>query len=932
MDLKSHTEQFPTSEQHPLQASPQIVQQKALQALANQSKVVQRQQSFQDMANRAANTGLPLQLKSGIEQLSGQSMDDVKVHYNSSQPKTMNAHAYAQGSNIHLASGQEKQLPHEAWHVVQQKQGRVQPTVQMKTGVQINDDKGLENEADQMGQKALEMGHQTSSSPIAAPDSPRSSTGHIVQRRLVADNQTLIGDVQDTVQAVGLGNFSMLQVLLHIADNLGVQLPTRANAVVVKSHLFHDRALDQEDYDFLKLRADAVKQAHQYARTKHQNRAGHFANKMIGIDRALQASNHDPITLKALVLANHNVRAVPQIINDINANPNLMAFVNVTNPNRALWAQCMQHLGLVGTTNILGRIHYNELVHFGAINAQFGIPFLHTLSTTAGVNNPKLAQIAAQHAFYATYVTSQNNINALAGLLGTHTEADIRASLAAMTMVAAQHRVRDLALILPHAQNAAALQGGLQRAQNHGFSAAKTVAMFANLPPNSNANAINDATDVAQEAHTRGAADAQVEHDQRVANLRAQAETEKQQVDLRNDRAVKSRMKSNLVAHLEAGPHMNKYGKAVKEYNRLLGQTSATEKAAIDTQTTASIDHSNTVTKPNRAAQREAHYTTYLQNTRHDGRSFTVLDFAGGSTAVAQNIMTAVRQFPVLYGLVTNNASSLSLASNCLAQIGAAHTAAIMGMVSVQTMAHFNTYGGLRLLDALRANGGVANVTITGVGNNMNFFRHYDSVNNNCRRDMANLLANHSINNIMNLCNAMTMYQTSARPSEIIALLPHAANTAALLAGLRLARDVEWDSVNVNHYFTNLPNGSNANAVRAAVHNNVLGSINKNTHFAHYINALNVLIEQEGYKIVKSDWTNLGSDTTERTCYIYDSGNNYIHQWFVYHYHPDAQGASVGHGYASKKHIKPIPGNNTTQRRYWSEIPDGVKGYMPKGK
>ncbi len=102
-------------------------------------------------------TGLPDQLKSGIENLSGYSMDDVKVHYNSPRPAQLNAHAYAQGTDIHIASGQEKHLPHEAWHVVQQKQGRVQPTMQMKGKVNINDDSGLEKEADIMGGKALQM-------------------------------------------------------------------------------------------------------------------------------------------------------------------------------------------------------------------------------------------------------------------------------------------------------------------------------------------------------------------------------------------------------------------------------------------------------------------------------------------------------------------------------------------------------------------------------------------------------------------------------------------------------------------------------------------------------------------------------------------------------------------------------------------------------
>jgi hypothetical protein len=107
---------------------------------------------------KANNTGLPDHLKSGIENLSGISMDDVKVNYNSAQPAQLNAHAYAQGNRIHLAPGQEKHLPHEAWHVVQQKQGRVKPTAQLKGRVNVNDNEALETEATAMGAKAQTAG------------------------------------------------------------------------------------------------------------------------------------------------------------------------------------------------------------------------------------------------------------------------------------------------------------------------------------------------------------------------------------------------------------------------------------------------------------------------------------------------------------------------------------------------------------------------------------------------------------------------------------------------------------------------------------------------------------------------------------------------------------------------------------------------------
>ncbi|HII02528.1 TPA: DUF4157 domain-containing protein [Methanosarcinaceae archaeon] len=97
------------------------------------------------------NTGMPDNLKAGVESLFGIDMSDVKVHYNSDKPAEVGALAYTQGADIHVAPGQERHLPHEAWHVVQQAQGRVKPTMQLKYGVPVNNDKGLEHEADEMG-------------------------------------------------------------------------------------------------------------------------------------------------------------------------------------------------------------------------------------------------------------------------------------------------------------------------------------------------------------------------------------------------------------------------------------------------------------------------------------------------------------------------------------------------------------------------------------------------------------------------------------------------------------------------------------------------------------------------------------------------------------------------------------------------------------
>lgn len=154
--------------QEAINYSPQVKQLRAYQTMADNytAQTAQRkenleeetlQRKLQPIQKKENNTGLPGNLKSGIENLSGFSMDDVKVHYNSDKPSQLQAHAYAQGTDIHLASGQEKHLPHEAWHVVQQKQGRVKPTLQMKGNININDDFGLEKEADVMGSKVSQL-------------------------------------------------------------------------------------------------------------------------------------------------------------------------------------------------------------------------------------------------------------------------------------------------------------------------------------------------------------------------------------------------------------------------------------------------------------------------------------------------------------------------------------------------------------------------------------------------------------------------------------------------------------------------------------------------------------------------------------------------------------------------------------------------------
>lgn len=120
---------------------------------------------------------LPDRLRAGIESLSGIALDDVRVHYDSPEPSRVDALAYAQGQDIHIAPGQEQHLPHEAWHVVQQAQGQVAPTTRILRGAALNDDSALEREAERMGQRASRI-QRGSAAPGLRPAAP---AGNVVQ-------------------------------------------------------------------------------------------------------------------------------------------------------------------------------------------------------------------------------------------------------------------------------------------------------------------------------------------------------------------------------------------------------------------------------------------------------------------------------------------------------------------------------------------------------------------------------------------------------------------------------------------------------------------------------------------------------------------------------------------------------------------------------
>lgn len=99
----------------------------------------------------SGRTGIPVQLKRRVEKNTGVSLDDVQVHYDSREPSKLDALAYTQGNQVYIGPGQQRHLPHELGHVVQQKLGMVRPNERHYSGVDMNTDQAMEAQADRIG-------------------------------------------------------------------------------------------------------------------------------------------------------------------------------------------------------------------------------------------------------------------------------------------------------------------------------------------------------------------------------------------------------------------------------------------------------------------------------------------------------------------------------------------------------------------------------------------------------------------------------------------------------------------------------------------------------------------------------------------------------------------------------------------------------------
>jgi hypothetical protein len=135
-----------------------------------------------------------------MENVFNTDFSDVKIHANSFKATEVGAIAYTQGNDIHFSSGQFKPdttagqwlLGHELTHVVQQREGRVQPTAKLGNGMTMNDSPALEREADEFGTRAALIKTKPDAIPVSQNTNAVANAG--VQERLAEFSAERVAD------------------------------------------------------------------------------------------------------------------------------------------------------------------------------------------------------------------------------------------------------------------------------------------------------------------------------------------------------------------------------------------------------------------------------------------------------------------------------------------------------------------------------------------------------------------------------------------------------------------------------------------------------------------------------------------------------------------------------------------------------------------
>lgn len=802
------------------------------------------------------STGMPDNLKSGVESLSGIDMSDVRVHYNSSKPAEVGALAYTQGTNIHVALGQERHLPHEAWHVVQQTQGRVRPTMQLK-GVTVNDDAELENEASAMGEKALEntvqlKGESKEEKLLQGKLEPMKRSvskeeellqgkwgdfdakDRIIARKLMrAFNIFIISDEQGR----GTYNYELggvLEALIHE----GYNAEQIHSAFPLIPHYFTslDRARKLIIFLSLGKPVDFALVAVQVCPDDNDK-----LDQLLDLFQLFYNSRLEVPTLPLAQVCSELLTAGQPALSILNAMQHVADLLTTTLRASAILA----HLQVNGTfeeARIAADFAPNDATVLG--EALTTLRLLASIPNFSSIDLDKKKALLGEHAHITTDVLRTNAVT-----------------------VAVAAKDGDSAV-----QN-------LQRTRAYGYR-----------------------IDFFEYSHSRATGLSQKTVDEETVHIREAAEESRSRALMETQPALSSKNQNNL-KQPEGSP---KHQAAIKALNIL----AAPKIEVINADESEKLKDLTNVRGPTVYTQEMEACQKYLEKIRFHPDAFLALDAAQGNFELAIRIVSTLLSNPKTRSLFEPCDLIPKEISRLITRLdpGALEMLLSNGI----TPKHFKAYAGSdNFVDLLlvQTTVKVPFTNIIALVDQLDKFKVYVD-NPKEARCLVRLLVNNTPNEVVTMC-AAAPEPPIGKMYLLEAIRPKAVSVADLVGILTFCKKAAWTHELITKEFNLLKNMTDIAIIQSVVYSSHLRRFDKSTHsgFSQWLNAVNLLIAAGYLSLVPSGtWSRLsGFPLTDELWYAVMDKNGMVGSFCV-HSHPGKIKVDTEHPWGSASHLKPETG------------------------
>ena len=777
--------------------------------------------------------------------MSGLDLGDVRVHRDSARPTTLGAAAYTQGEDIHLGPGQEEHLAHEAWHVVQQKQGRVRPTARLD-GTDVGDAPDLEAEADAMATRVL--------------------TGPAAPGEQVGGERRRVGGGRGTVQLKwGRHDGSDRDAVRGILEKVGRLQPFPYElAGVLEDLLHHEDATESAVEALVRDLGDHVTTGER-AKALIAAREGGLSADFAA--RAAETEADDQALVPLLGLMVEVAAATPAP-----PSPDVLRVASAL---------------LAGGRPVLD-----------LADAVLHVPDLLTTPERAGaVVDHRMAGGSADDARLAAVVAPDDAAafaNALTAVraLGTLAEfgqlpPDTRRALLEERQHLTTDPLREAAVAAVRSVEPASAAGVLARTRAFGYRE--------DVEAHVGARATEHADKVVAEEKKAATGVADTARAKAIADQEGPASTSS---DLKRDH------RKNLVS---ASKDSARYVEAVKA--RLVVQKSlAADDIAAATRTEeAAHQKSDDETRPRAKQDRTDQYTTFLASVGHHPQALAAIKAAQEDLTLARRVLTALDADARLAALLLDPVLTPALLTNVLTVSAAALGTLVGGGLTPKDVAAYGvSIKHAALLGDLAAKNAPVPHVQSLVAQLAQFS---DDIGNDQERgSLATLLVHAPAATVRSLRLALPQVVTS-RLTLLAPIVPKAADPADLVPLIRFTDKAGWTGPLISGTFAPLGVGLSANALEDAVYVTEATRFDKELEFASWLYAIDRLVEVGYLKIVqKKTWKALPATPptipTDQLKYLLQPVRGAYTDFFVVHDHPTLKAGQVG-PYGSKNHLKP---------------------------